>query len=241
MRIVVANINTTENITRAIHEQALGAAGPDTEILPVTPTFGPASVEGNFEGHLAAVGVIDRIIAIEEPFDALVVAGFGGHGREGLTELLDVPVVDITEAGVQLACLLGRSYSVVTSLHRTVGQIRDRLRLAGLDGRCASVRSVGMSVLELERDTARIGRHIVQEAAQAVDRDGAGVVCLGCAGLVGLAEQVQDEVGVPVVEPVAAGVGLTETLVDLRLRPSTIGSYSTPQRKDIAGWPLTRS
>lgn len=240
MRIVVANINTTESITRAIHEQAVDAAAPNTEILPVTPTFGPASVEGNFEGHLAAVGVIDRVTAIEEPFDALVVAGFGGHGREGLTELLDVPVVDITEAGAQLACLLGRSYSVVTSLHRTVGQIRDRLRLAALDGRCASVRSVGMSVLELERDTDRIGKHIVQEAAHAIDQDGAGVICLGCAGLVGLAERVQDEVGVPVVDPVAAGVGLAETLVDLRLRPSTIGSYSTPQRKDIAGWPITR-
>lgn len=238
MRIVVANANTTESVTRAVRAQAEEAAGAGAEILAVTPTFGPASVEGGFESHLAAVGVLDRVAAIGEPFDAVVLAGFGVHGKEALTELLDVPVVDITEAGAQLACLLGRDFSVVTSLQRTVGQIRDRLRLAGLDGRCASVLSAGMSVLELGRGNGRA--HIAEVAAQAVDRDGAGVVCLGCAGLTGLAEHVQEGVGVPVVDPVAAGVGLARTLVDLRLRPSGIGSGAPPQPKDIAGWPLTR-
>lgn len=240
MRIVVANANTTESITRAVHAQAVEAAGPDAEILAVTPSFGPASVEGGFESHLAAVGILDRVAAIEEPFDALVLAGFGVHGKEALTELLDVPVVDITEAGAQLACLLGRSYSVVTSLQRTVGQVRDRLRLAGLHGRCVSVLSTGMSVLELAHGIGHVRAHTAEIAARAADRDSAGVVCLGCAGLTGLAQHVQQEVGVPVVDPVSAGVGLARTLVDLRLRPSGIGSGAPPQPKDILGWPLTR-
>lgn len=239
MRIVAANVNTTDAVTEAIRKQAASVAGPGTEILAVTPAFGPASVEGNFESHLAAVGVMDRVTAIREPFDALVLAGFGDHGKEGLVELLDVPVVDITEAAAQVACLLGRSYSVVTSLHRTVDQIEDRLRLAGLDARCASVRAAGMSVLELEEDTGRTGEHLIKEAARAVDDDGAGVICLGCAGMAGLAERVEEEVGVPVVDPVAAGIGLAETLVGLGLRPSKVGSHATPQPKRITGWPIT--
>ena len=79
-------------------------------------------------------------------------AGYGEHGREGLQELLDVPVVDITEAAAFMACLLGHKYSVVTTLDRTVPLIEDRLTLAGLATRCASVRSSGLSVLELEED-----------------------------------------------------------------------------------------
>ncbi|CAM5670461.1 Allantoin racemase OS=Streptomyces violarus OX=67380 GN=FHS41_005953 PE=3 SV=1 [Streptomyces violarus] len=46
-------------------------------------------------------------------------AGFGKHGREGVRELVGVPVVDITEAAAHLACLLGRRYGVVTTLARS--------------------------------------------------------------------------------------------------------------------------
>lgn len=59
-----------------------------------------------------------------------MLAGFGEHGREGARELLDVPVVDITEAAAHLACLLGRRYGVVTTLDRTCGLIEDSLHSA---------------------------------------------------------------------------------------------------------------
>src|SRR3712207_3409796 len=142
-------------MTEAIARQARQAAAEGTEVVGLTPFFGPESVEGNFESYLAAVAVMDRGLAYDEPYDAVVQAGFGEHGREGLQELLDVPVVDITEAAAHVACLLGHRYSVVTTLDRAVPQIEDRLRLAGLLGRCASIRASGLGVLELEEDPGR--------------------------------------------------------------------------------------
>ena len=133
-------------------------AGPGTEILPLTPDIGADSVEGNFESYLAAVAVMDAVTRYPDPYDAVIQAGFGEHGREGLQELLDVPVVDITEAAAHVACLLGHKYSVVTTLDRAVPLIEDRLKLAGLDARCASVRSSGLSVLELEQDERATSR-----------------------------------------------------------------------------------
>ena len=97
-----------------------------------------------------------------EPFDAVIQAGYGEHGREGLQELLDVPVVDITEAAASTAMFLGHKYSVVTTLDRAVPLIEDRLKLAGLDARCASVRASGMAVLELEEDPERAVEAIVE-------------------------------------------------------------------------------
>ena len=94
-------------------------------------------------------------MSYDEPYDAVIQAGYGEHGREGLQELLDVPVVDITEAAASTAMYLGHRYSVVTTLDRAVPLIEDRLLLAGLDRRCASVRSSGMAVLELESDPER--------------------------------------------------------------------------------------
>src|SRR3546814_12585369 len=94
---------------------------------------------------------MDRVLSYTEPYDAVIQAGYGEHGREGLQELLDVPVVDITEAAASTAMFLGHRYSVVTSLDRTVPMIEDRLKLAGLDARCASVRASGMARSEERR------------------------------------------------------------------------------------------
>src|SRR3546814_6536140 len=80
-------------------------------------------------------------MAYVQPCDAVIQAGYGEHGREGLQELLNVPVVDITDAGTSTAMFLGHAYSVVTTLDRTVPLIEDRLKLSGLFDRCASVRS----------------------------------------------------------------------------------------------------
>ncbi|NNV08414.1 Asp/Glu/hydantoin racemase, partial [Geobacillus sp. MMMUD3] len=143
MRILVVNVNTTASMTDGIARAAREAASADTEIIGLTPSFGPESCEGNVESHLAALGVMDAVLEYDGEYDAVIQAGYGEHGREALQELLDVPVVDITEAGATLAMLLGRRYSVVTTLDRTVPLIEDRLLLAGLDRHCASVRSSG--------------------------------------------------------------------------------------------------
>jgi len=227
VKILVVNVNTTASMTDAIAASARSVASPGTEIIGLTPAFGAESVEGNFESYLAAVGVMDVVTRYEGEYDAVVQAGFGEHGREGLQELCDVPVVDITEAAGHVASLLGHKYSVVTTLDRTVPLIEDRLKLAGLDARCASVRSSGMSVLELEERPEDAVKAIVAEAKLAVTEDGAEVICLGCGGMAGLDEQVEASTGVPVVDGVAAAVTIAESLVRLGLRTSKVRTYAS--------------
>ncbi|VVE12185.1 Asp/Glu/hydantoin racemase [Pandoraea iniqua] len=237
MKILVVNVNTTTAITDAIAHHARTVASPGTEIVGLTPHFGAESVEGNFESYLAAIAVMQRVLSYDQPYDAVIQAGYGEHGREGLQELLSVPVVDITEAAASIAMLLGHRYSVVTTLDRTVPLIEDRLMLAGLDARCASVRASGMPVLELERDPVRAVEAVVQQAELAVRDDHAEVICLGCGGMAGLDAKIRERTGVPVVDGVSAAVALAESLVRLGLRTSKVRTYATPRRKQIVGWP----
>ncbi len=239
MQILVVNVNTTETMTAAIAKSARSVAATGTEIVGLTPAFGAESVEGNFESYLAAVAVMDAVMRYEGEFDAVVQAGFGEHGREGLQELLDVPVVDITEAAGHVASLLGHKYSVVTTLDRAVPLIEDRLKLAGLDGRCASVRSSGLTVLELEDDPEVAVKAIVTEAVKAVRDDKAEVICLGCGGMAGLDAAVREATGVPVVDGVTAAVKLAESLVALGLSTSKVRTFATPRVKRVTGWPLS--
>ena len=171
MRILVANVNTTQSMTDSIAAQARSIAAAGTEIVGITPRFGADSCEGNFESYLAAIAVMDAVVNYPEPFDAVIQAGFGEHGREGLQELVDVPVLDITEAAAMVAMLVGRSYAVVTTLDRTVPMIEDRLMLAGLHPRCASVRASDLPVLALEEDPEAAVTAIVAQAKAAVHDD----------------------------------------------------------------------
>lgn len=237
MRILVANVNTTHTMTDGIVEAARAAASAGTEIIGLTPDFGADSCEGNFDSYLAAVGVMDKVVRHEGEYDAVIQAGYGEHGREGLQELLDVPVVDITEAAASTAMYLGRSYSVVTTLDRAVPLIEDRLILAGLHGRCASVRSSGLGVLELESDPDRAVEAIAAEAKLAVEVDRAEVIVLGCGGMAELKDRVVELCGVPVVDGVQAAVVVAEGLVNLGLKTSKVRTYAPPRSKRITGFP----
>lgn len=240
MRILIVNVNTTEAMTELIGEQARTVAAETTEIVALTPFVGADSVEGNFESYLSAVAVMDRVVNYTDDFDAVILAGFGEHGREGLQELLDVPVVDITEAAAHTACLVGRTYSVVTTLDRAVPLIEDRLKLAGLDSRCASVRASGLGVLELEESPERAVAAIVAQAKEAVEFDRAEVIILGCGGMAGLDQAVREATSVPVIDGVTAAVKLAESLVSLGLSTSKVRTYAPPRKKHIKRWPLTQ-
>ena len=237
MRILTVNVNTTESMTHSIAEAARAAVGADTEIIGVTPTFGALSVEGNMESYLAATAVMDAVTRYDGEFDAVVLAGFGEHGKEGLMELLSVPVVDMTEAAAHVAMLLGSRFSVITTLDRAVPLIEDRLLSFGLDRRCAAVRSTGLGVLELEdADVAK--QAITEQARLAVEEERAEAIVLGCGGMAGLDRKLSELLGVPVIEGIAAGAMLAEGLVRLGLTTSKIRTYAPPRPKSLSGWPL---
>lgn len=239
MKILVVNVNTTESMTEGIVHAAQEVAAAGTEIIGLTPSFGAESCEGNVESYLAALGVMDAVMKYAGEFDAVIQAGYGEHGREGLQELLDVPVIDITEAGAALAMFLGHRYAVVTTLDRTVPLIEDRLLLAGLNTHCASVRASGMAVLELENQPDRAIAAIADQAAEAVESDRAEAIVLGCGGMAELKETIVQRCDVPVVDGVTAAVKLAESLVGLGLKTSKVRTYATARQKQMSGWPFS--
>jgi allantoin racemase len=228
-------------MTSGIEAAARAAASEGTDIVAIRPLYGPEAIDSASESYLSAVAVMDRMLTLEISYDAVVLAGFGEHGRDGLAELLPAPVFDIAECAAITAQLIGRSYSVVTTLQRSVAAIEDRLRLAGLAQRCASVRASGVSTADLDADPDAAFERIVAEAALAVEQDHAEVICLGCGGMADLAATITARLGVPVVEPVAAGVRLAEAVLGLGLSTSRVCTFAAPEPNVISHWPLSAS
>lgn len=237
VRILVINPNTSEEMTAAIAKSAEAAASPGTSVTTVQPAFGPRAIDSAAEAYIAAAAVMDLERGIGPDVDAVVLAGFGEPGRDGLAELLDVPVLDICTASAQVALMLGRSYSVVTTLQRSVAMIEDRLESAGLLARCASVRACGWSTAQVDADPSGSVAAILAEAEIAVRDEHAEVICLGCGGMAGLPEAITASLGVPVVDGVAAAVRLAEAVVGLGLRTSKVCTYAAPEPNELVEWP----
>jgi allantoin racemase len=236
MRILVVNPNTSEEMTRDIAEQAARYARPDTELETVAASWGPRSIEGHYEEHVAAVATLEAIGSRTGSFDAVVIACFGDPGLYAAREVSPVPVIGIAEAALLTACTVAYRFSVVTVLPRVRPLIEETVRRVGLESRCASVRTTPLSVLDCERDPDAAAREIAVAARAAVEEDGAEAICLGCAGMGPLDRRVGDELGIPVLDGVACAIKLAEGVVDYGLQTSRVAAFRAPEPKEYVAY-----
>lgn len=237
MYLKIVNPNTTWSMTRAIERNARSVAGPGVRVEATSPATGPVSIESHYDEAIAVPGLLEEIRRGEaDGVDAYVVACFGDPGLQAARELARGPVVGIAESAMRTATYLGRSFSVVTTLSRTIGRARDLTVLYGVDAACAGIRAVEIPVLELDRDPGVYGT-IRAGCAEALEQDGSDVVVLGCAGMASLASALTRDLGVPVVDGVTAATVTARGLVDLGLRTSTVGEFAPPPPKAYAGVP----
>ena len=229
MIIKVVNPNTTESMTRTIETGARAGAGPGTQVVAVGSATGPASIESHYDEALSVPGLLAEITG-GQAADGYVIACFGDPGLDAAREVASGPVVGIAEAAMRAATYLGRSFSVVTTLARTAGRAYELADRYGVRAYCRNVRACEVPVLALETDPKARAR-ILEECRAALDADGSEVIVLGCAGMADFCAGLTAELGVPVVDGVAAAVAAVEGLVRLGLTTSRAGEYARPPDK----------
>lgn len=215
MRILVINPNTTAAMTKSIAAAARAAAGPGVEIRAVNPETGPAAIQGPADGAAALPGLFASFEAetAAGDVDAVVIACFDDTGLWELKARAAMPVLGIGEAGYHAAALLGRRFSVVTTLSVSVPVLERNLEQQGFAARCAKVRASEVPVLDFETNKAAAAEKLAAEADRAVREDGCDSIVLGCAGMADLAADLSTRVGRPVIDGVASAVALAEALI----------------------------
>jgi allantoin racemase len=235
MHIRVINPNTTESMTALIEATARTVIGPGTVLDAVTPAMGPASIESHYDEALAVPGLLAAVAEGErDGVDGYVLACFGDPGLDAAREIAAGPVVGIAEAAMHAATLVGRGFSVVTTLDRTRGRALDLAARYAPAGACRGVHACDIPVLDLEGDPAVLDR-VVALARTALARDGSDVIVLGCAGMADLCATATERLGVPVIDGVAAATALVQSLLTLGLQTSKRGEYALPPRKPYTG------
>ena len=203
-------------------------ASPETQIDVVKLKNGPASVEGSLDECYAAPEILSRVMEAErDGYDAVVDHCFGDPAIHAARECVRIPVIGAGETSMMLASLLGHKFSVLAVLKETVPQIKRLARSVGVEGKLASVRFIGIPVLQLDENVESTKRAFIETARKAVEEDDADVICPGCTGLSMWASQWSEELGVPVLDPGGVALKTAEALVKLRLTHS-IKSYPHP-------------
>ncbi|NEP61036.1 MAG: aspartate/glutamate racemase family protein, partial [Symploca sp. SIO2G7] len=210
-RIKIINGNTCQPMTANINGSAQAVKFPHTQIVTVQPRTGPESIESFYDEFLAIPGILEQII-LDTESNAFILACWGDPGLEAAREITPRPVIGIAEASLYMANMLAAKWSVVTTLHRVRDMVEKTVHRTGLTGRCASVRTTRLSVLDTERDRTATLDILTAASQLAIQEDGAEAICLGCAGMSGLEQQLEDRLGVPVIDAVAAAVKLAESV-----------------------------
>ncbi|MDQ0469519.1 aspartate/glutamate racemase family protein [Labrys wisconsinensis] len=232
---------TTKGFRRAEDLRALEV--PGVTVSHVEIASGPASIESEFEAALSVPGTLARIIEAEgEGADAVIIDCMGDPGLRPGREVVGIPVLGPAETAMHIAAMLGHTFSVVTVMRRLRASFENEAALYGLSGKLASVRSVDIPVLELETDLARTNALLVEEAAKAVELDGADAIIFGCTGLMGCAAAVSEGlarrgiIDVPVIDPIPTAVQVAAALARLELTQSK-RTYPAPPAKPLVGYP----
>ncbi|MBB5161150.1 aspartate/glutamate racemase family protein [Mycobacterium sp. AZCC_0083] len=220
-RITVINPNTSAELTATITKAAQAVAGAGVSVTGVHPATGVPSVESHAEEAIAAVGVIEQVRAHQADTDAFVIACFGDTGVPAAREVATCPVVGMTEAALQTACLVAHRFVVITLPARTIAHSDRVVRALGLEHRC-TVTAVDVAVADLVAGSTHL-LDAFDEAARGAHR--AEAVVLGCAGLADLIDPLSDRLGVPVIDGIAAGVGIAAGLVAMGLNTSRASTF----------------
>jgi len=236
MKILVINPNSSKEMTAHLERVLNQIKGDHTELTVTCPEGGPLAIESAYDEGMCFPGVMDLVLkAKDQNYDAIILACFSDPGLEAAREVSDCLVLGIEETSMHVAAMMGSAFTVLTMTDKRVPSKLSHVRRFKMEGACASVRPLGMSVAEIEANEERACAQILDVAGRAAKEDGAEVVLLGCAGMAGYAERVEQELGMTVIDPSSVTLKVAEALVDAGIKQSKRGLYSVPpvlQRKE---------
>ena len=203
-KIFVLNPNSSQVVTDGI-DAAMAplriSSGP--EIHCMTLAEGPTGIQCQRDIDQLVSPLCRQAKSLEAEASAFVIACFSDPGLYSLREITRVPVLGIAETGLSL----GHRFGVISILPASIPRHLRYFGAMGVTDRLAADLSIGMGVQELS-DRSKAMARLIAVGRQLRDEHRADTVVLGCAGMASMREELQNEIGIPVVEPTQATVAV---------------------------------
>ena len=207
-RILVINPNSIEAVTRGIDQAVEPLRMPGGPAIDcVTLKEGPPGIETQQHVDSVVSPLLNLVREKEGEYAAFVIACYSDPGLHSVREATKKPVLGISECGILTALTLGHRFGVIAILKQSIPRHLRYVGALGVTERLAGELPVDLGVTELSDEGKTFGRMV--EVGKALrERHGADVVVMGCAGMARYRQPLQDEIGIPVVEPTQAAVAM---------------------------------
>lgn len=207
--LLIVNPNTSTSVSALLQAHAQAAAGSEVVVRTVTARFGAPYIacEASYAvaGHAAldawALALAD---AAQPAPDAVLIGCFGDPGLLALRDSSAVAVTGLAEAAFLEAARHGR-FAVVTGGARWQPILGRLAQMLGYGDQLAGIRTVAPTGAQLAADPVAAQALLAEACQTAAQELGVQAVILGGAGLAGMAQAIQPQVSVPVIDSVLAG------------------------------------
>src|SRR5690606_10917657 len=217
--LFVINPNSTQAVTDAF-DAALDPLrmGDGPRIQCLTLAEGPAGVQTQLDVESVTLPLVRLVRELDARHGAAaagyVIACFSDPGLHAVREATAKPVLGISESGMLTALTLGQRVGVIAILRQSLARHGRMFGAMGLAGRVAAELPLDLGVVELS-DAARTRERLLQVGRRLRDEHQADVLVLGCAGMAAYRGWLQEQLGVPVVEPTQAAAALARGVIRL--------------------------
>jgi Asp/Glu/hydantoin racemase len=204
-RIVVDDPNSIAAVTAAI-DRALAplrmAGGPEIECVTLAEGTPGIQTQAHVE---QVVQPLARLIAQRRDAGAFVIACFSDPGLQLCREIAARPGLGIAGCGLLSALTRGERFGILAILRASLPRPLRYVRQLGLGARFAGDLPLGLGVAALA-DRERTLARMAEVGVQLIERHGADVLVLGCAGMADCRGPLQAMLRIPVIDPTQAAV-----------------------------------
>jgi allantoin racemase len=234
MKILVLNPNTSNAVTEKVAKTVRRIQRPDVQVTVTQIAHGPETLESYYDESMAAPYIFEAVRQAQtEGYDAIVLAAFCDPAIEAVREISTIPIYTLEETSFSVALLLGNKFGILTEKKHKESVKRQHVRKYGLESRFASVRALNMSVAEITSDPEKVKQVGKEIMRRMIHEDGAEVIVLGCASMTGYSDELERDLGVPILDPIIVTYKVAEALAEAGVRHSKVGLYAVPAPKKM--------
>lgn len=174
-----------------------------------------------------------------EGFDAFVIGCFYDTALHDAREVSgDMVVTAPCVASCEIAASLSNRFGVIVGRRKWVHQMHSTVREHGHDHRLSGFYHVELGVDDFQKDHAETERRLIEAGRKAVEEEFAEALILGCTLEIGFYKQVEEALGVPVIDPSIAALKRAEYAAVLKRdcgwKPSRRWSLEAPPEDEMA-------
>jgi len=217
------SLDRFKSYKKFLQEHVQAAADPGVQIEVHGTTKGGTGAEYRFVEFLFTRDIIENGLKAEQQgFDAFTIGCTNDSGLFQAREVLNIPVIGITEVSLLMACMMGRNFSLITPNEKMIPRFEELVKMYGLKERLASIEYMDFKIPELDRvfedpDFQKKQTKEFKDGARKTIEAGSEVIIpVGAMASLFLAKSGMRQIdGVPVLDTISAAIKMTEMVVKL--------------------------